>query len=375
MVDRCVQELIAPRHLEFYDKFWTFLGTKNDLRLSIERITRISRSVLAGTENITDVPVACRMSWAARRETTRVEDMAYSLLGIFGINMPMLYGEGQRAFIRLQEEIVKEYADLSIFAWIPLDRALHSGVFAPSPANFDQSVGLTNVADLTRTLRELSVTNQGIRVQQTAKFDPRTGLFHLQLDLVKRDSRPVIIFLRQIGPRNFVREHPYHLVKGFREDGSLESFQIAKTLKPHQVALSAQSVLSIQVSKACGFAFSRAEPMGSFDPTTGLLHAGYTESFLGYIVFSNSHLSTSFTIVLEFFKVWKPRPWILEICGEDEGKRLQNHFPKYCNLGDRRADAEQCWTLSEERSRIRHPAITAKLIQRASYELHIGLQQ
>lgn len=57
------------------------------------------------------------MSWAAHRHTSRIEDRACSLLGIFDINMPMHYGEGSKAFIRLQEEIIKSWCDHSIFAW------------------------------------------------------------------------------------------------------------------------------------------------------------------------------------------------------------------------------------------------------------------
>ncbi|KAH9846720.1 hypothetical protein C2E23DRAFT_743388, partial [Lenzites betulinus] len=61
--------------------------------------------------------VAKRMSWAAERKTTRVEDRAYSLLGIFGVHMSPIYGEGTNAFLRLQEEIIKHIPDQSIFAW------------------------------------------------------------------------------------------------------------------------------------------------------------------------------------------------------------------------------------------------------------------
>ncbi|KAK5752651.1 hypothetical protein LTS12_017220 [Elasticomyces elasticus] len=61
--------------------------------------------------------IARRMSWAAHRQTSRVEDVAYSLMGIFGVNMPMLYGEGRRSFIRLGEEIARTSMDLSLFAW------------------------------------------------------------------------------------------------------------------------------------------------------------------------------------------------------------------------------------------------------------------
>ncbi len=57
--------------------------------------------------SIHEASAAGRMSWAAERETTRVEDAAYSLLGIFDVNMPLLYGEGANVFRRLQEKIIR----------------------------------------------------------------------------------------------------------------------------------------------------------------------------------------------------------------------------------------------------------------------------
>ncbi|KAK0722644.1 hypothetical protein B0T26DRAFT_628827, partial [Lasiosphaeria miniovina] len=58
------------------------------------------------------------MSWASRRQTTRPEDIAYCLMGIFNVNMSMLYGEGgTKAFIRLQEGILRESDDQTILAW------------------------------------------------------------------------------------------------------------------------------------------------------------------------------------------------------------------------------------------------------------------
>lgn len=101
-----LQELIAPRELEFYDANWTCLGTRGYLQDAIARATRIPVPILTGKDKPNQYPIAQRMSWASRRRTTRVEDTAYCLLGIFGVNMPLLYGEGERAFTRLQEEIV-----------------------------------------------------------------------------------------------------------------------------------------------------------------------------------------------------------------------------------------------------------------------------
>ncbi|KAK4121509.1 HET-domain-containing protein [Parathielavia appendiculata] len=112
-----LQELIAPATVEFYDGNWVMRGTKASLITQLESITGILASVLAGSSRLANVSVGVRMSWAANRETTRPEDMAYSLLGIFDVNMPMIYGEGEKAFRRLQEEIIRQSNDLTIFAW------------------------------------------------------------------------------------------------------------------------------------------------------------------------------------------------------------------------------------------------------------------
>ena len=69
-------------------------------------------------KDISETPVAWRLSWGAGRQTTRPEDMAYCLLGLFGITLPLSYGEGaENAFYRLQEEIMMTTVDMSLFAW------------------------------------------------------------------------------------------------------------------------------------------------------------------------------------------------------------------------------------------------------------------
>ncbi|KAK1727128.1 heterokaryon incompatibility protein-domain-containing protein [Colletotrichum acutatum] len=103
-----LQELIAPQGVEFHATDWSFLGTRSDLSGIIHKHTMIDKVVL-------------EMRWAANRETTRVEDAAYCLLGIFEINMPLLYGEGDRAFRRLQEEIIRTIEDYSLIAWMSYD--------------------------------------------------------------------------------------------------------------------------------------------------------------------------------------------------------------------------------------------------------------
>ncbi|TBU30325.1 hypothetical protein BD311DRAFT_738095 [Dichomitus squalens] len=112
-----LQELIAPPAVIFLAKDWKTFGTKLDLRDLVEEITGIPEEALLHVKSLDEFSVAQRLSWAARRQTSRKEDRAYSLLGVFNINMPTLYGEGSRAFRRLQEEIVRRIPDLSLFAW------------------------------------------------------------------------------------------------------------------------------------------------------------------------------------------------------------------------------------------------------------------
>ena len=116
-----LQELIAPPKVVFYNRSWASLGTRDDLAEYISAITGIDRTVLVSTDPEARpwerFPVAQRMAWLASRSTTRIEDMAYCMLGIFNIQMPLLYGEGGRAFVRLQEEIIKVSYDQTLFSW------------------------------------------------------------------------------------------------------------------------------------------------------------------------------------------------------------------------------------------------------------------
>ena len=159
-----LQELLAPKCVQFYDKHWRSICTKFDTAELIAKAMDIDIEVLRFPETMRDKSVAQRMSWAARRRATRAEDLAYSLLGIFQINMTMQYGEGMEAFVRMQKGIMRTTDDLSLFAWgfnpatleemdsqgkfdthltwKPLDHRVSSnynsefGLFAPHPASF-----------------------------------------------------------------------------------------------------------------------------------------------------------------------------------------------------------------------------------------------
>ena len=191
-----LQELIAPRRVVFLSNQWSAFGTKATLAAIVEEITHIDRAVLFHKKSLDEVSVAERMSWASKRTTTRIEDQAYALLGIFDINMPTLYGEGTRAFRRLQEEILKRIPDQSLFAWddnhiepLPktedalVDRRRFSlltrysarSLFATSPAEFLRSTSIRPVPHST-FFRRLGLSNVPIPEYASSPYGIRLQL-------------------------------------------------------------------------------------------------------------------------------------------------------------------------------------------------------
>ncbi|KAI1203314.1 heterokaryon incompatibility protein-domain-containing protein [Nemania serpens] len=155
-----LQELIAPSTVIFFNNEWQDIGDKVGLQADISRITGIPSNFLLG-DSLGYASVAQRMSWAANRKTTRIEDMAYCLLGIFDIYMPMLYGEGEKAFIRLQEEIMKSIGDHSLFAWRSTE--YHGGILASSPAAFANSGNIVSTSSFNAASSPLATSNNGVR--------------------------------------------------------------------------------------------------------------------------------------------------------------------------------------------------------------------
>ncbi|RSL52446.1 hypothetical protein CEP54_010902 [Fusarium duplospermum] len=116
-----LQELIASPNIIFFSNDWTPIATKAKLAPCISEITGIAwtcllKGRLSKSHPLRRYSVAQRLAWASRRSTTRIEDQAYSLLGLFDITMPLVYGEGHEAFTRLLGEIIHKYADHSFFA-------------------------------------------------------------------------------------------------------------------------------------------------------------------------------------------------------------------------------------------------------------------
>jgi len=167
-----LQELIAPGIRQLFDTNWDPIFPQKgdvDITESLSLAAGVPLDLLTGERPPSDYCVAERMSWAAKRETTRGEDKAYCLLGLFDVHMVAIYGEGKRkAFRRLQMEIMQTSFDQTLFAWRShRDARLHhvgtSGLLAGSPLDFEKSRGLSIWGP--RYLAPFSMTNVGLHVR------------------------------------------------------------------------------------------------------------------------------------------------------------------------------------------------------------------
>ena len=173
-----LQEMIAPRNLQFFNKNWQPIGNKKGLAEDLQQITGVPPHILTDGLEGNRPCVAQIISWAAKRTTTRVEDKAYSLMGLLDVNMPMLYGEGKKAFQRLQLEIIRSSNDQSIFAWGLWSSSVRIGsILADDPSDFENcsNMKLMDHSELIKELPKLSsintdhfdvfpITNRGIQI-------------------------------------------------------------------------------------------------------------------------------------------------------------------------------------------------------------------
>jgi hypothetical protein len=161
-----LQELLAPRQkVEFWDRHWSYIGDVNRLEDQIVSITGIPSGALRDFKPLR-WSIAQRMSWAANRKTTRIEDQAYSLLGIFNVNMPLLYGEGVRAFQRLQEELICSFTDQTIFCWssgnLMAPFSSWTGFLAKSPSRFSSCADCVEHFDRRLPIHPIQTTSRGV---------------------------------------------------------------------------------------------------------------------------------------------------------------------------------------------------------------------
>ncbi|KAI0856771.1 hypothetical protein F4860DRAFT_392126 [Xylaria cubensis] len=259
----CLQELLASRELNFYDAKWKLIDSKAELSSTLSEISQIDEDVLKDRTLITSVPIARRMSWAAKRQTTREEDMAYCLLGIFNINMPMLYGEGTKAFIRLQEEIVKSNNDLSIFAFPQsgMDSRSHSSltpdspyrnVFATSPSEFETCKELVHQST-PHWSDSYSLTNKGLYFHRAKlEIDIERSIYLLGLHCETNEGKRKVMSLQKIGPGLYARREV--------RDSNLGSSPYAKIEEDIYILTTISALRQRQIEQADDYAIHIQSP-------------------------------------------------------------------------------------------------------------------
>ncbi|OTA95669.1 hypothetical protein M434DRAFT_184886 [Hypoxylon sp. CO27-5] len=146
-----LQELLAPKKVHFYSANWYLIGSKNDYSAEIKDITGIPEEAITNKCRLDKYSVAQRMSWAAERETTQGEDVAYCLFGIFDIvDMQKLYGLGAvEAFRLLLKKIIERTNDMSIFGWSDFEYSQsteHYNLLARSPKAFARCGDFENIS-------------------------------------------------------------------------------------------------------------------------------------------------------------------------------------------------------------------------------------
>lgn len=205
-----LQELLAPRHLNLYDCAWNDHGRKRLRSLEISEITGIHLTDLENSGSLRSIPVGRKMSWVAQRRTTRPEDLAYCLLGIFDVNMSLIYGEGPKAFMRLQEAILNRSSDMTLFAWTcqksGKDNTGYRGILARSPIEFLHCRNITRDSHIDIN-REFALTTSRIRIHANLAKGPEDDhVLFVGSSLVDNglETRRVGIYLRKT-PAGFYR--------------------------------------------------------------------------------------------------------------------------------------------------------------------------
>ena len=224
-----LQELVGPSDMVFFSREWIEIGTKYTLCEEIAEITGISVSILTGKNSFRSASIARRMSWASGRATTRIEDLAYCLMGLFDVNMPLLYGEGEKAFIRLQEEIIKSSDDQSLFAWSNPSAAadLHCGLLASSPSYFANSGNIVPYSEWEPSA-PFSTSNKGLRIElHLSPYEKDLYVAALNCPVPPEYENFLGIFLKRVftGSDQYVRAKS-HALCGIESRGSIQTLYV-----------------------------------------------------------------------------------------------------------------------------------------------------
>jgi len=276
------------------------------------------------------ISVARKMSWAAKRQTTRIEDMAYCLLGLFDLSMPMLYGEGPKAFIRLQEEIVKEYDDYSLFAWKSNTADESAGIFAESPAYFAASGNIASLIDY--HTEPVVVTSRGVRITALlANMDdnnPDNTMFLAVLncrflDFTMEHRKRVAIALgkcRRDTYSTYIRLKPGELFSGYTIRRERQSLYVLKD--KHIEYMSGSPLFWIRTMPTRGNSYQLelviAHPREQWDEKERFFRANLTKN----------PTITQFLLVFRYAHCGRDSGHFLVYFGIDTG---QNKVNRWCN--------------------------------------------
>ena len=339
-----LQELIAPEELDFYDHGWNFRGSKNTLRYELASMTGIDVDILEDSDLLPTIPVGRRMSWAAHRKTKRVEDIAYCLFGVFGVNMPMIYGEDKNAFLRLQEEIAKSTYDLTLFAWTSQDasgedrRPTHQsqhgshlrGILAQSPAEFVECGRLKISRDRIAMVKDFAMTNNGLRIETTLGSSPSKE-YVFALDCVNEGDRrqeKLGIYLMKT-ENGFVRDRTCELFKTTDKafwTGHRSTIYIARDLTPNLARR-----LQAQLLRSWSFNFHfhllpqhrytlniKARPSDLWEKHGKLFLTGNRQEFTGLIDFTIRPRYWRFVIVCGLINIGSEKPLVSDLWDEND---------------------------------------------------------
>ena len=233
-----LQELVAPFNVVFYSYGWEPIGEKKSLGSAIYAISGIGIDVLTHARVLDQVSVARRMSWASSRKTTRIEDWAYSLMGIFDVNMPLLYGEGDKAFLRLQEEIMKSSDDESIFAWIDPDAQDDElrGLLAKNPSYFFKSSEMIYYQDF-EDREPYVMSNRGLSITlHLSRCEDGKFAAALHCPVAHTGDSFLAVFLKRLGEsgQHFARVKCSKL-GSLQKRGALETIYVRQNHETHRL--------------------------------------------------------------------------------------------------------------------------------------------
>jgi hypothetical protein len=279
---RTLQELIAPKDVRFYNQAWSFVGSKQNLAVILAQITGISGKYVrepVGSHPGSGPSVATRMSWASRRTTKRIEDQAYCLLGIFDVSMPLIYGEGIKAFIRLQEEIIKRNNDLTIFAWnnSPTSEESFISPLATLPAAF---AGSHDIRQADHDFPEFSITNKGLlisggfrlflRVKQTSEGLQAHSYF-IALGAVY-DEGLIGVYLSKIGTNLYGRSTRFAManVSSPQSGNDVSQFQEMRTHDVTEICILLNTTSALTMASSSRHRGIHIPPDSYFKLTTAI---------------------------------------------------------------------------------------------------------